>query len=96
LPFGLTNAPSKFIHLMNHVLQDCIGRFVVVYFDDILVCSTSLSFHIGHLRVVLSLLRTNKLYANIYKCTFYVDSVVFTKSALLLVHAIFHASLYAL
>jgi len=62
---------------MNHVLRDCIGRFVVVYFDDILVYSTSLSGHITHLRVVLSLLRTNKLYANIDKCTFCVDNVFF-------------------
>jgi len=62
---------------MNHVLCDCIGIFVIVYFDDILVYSISLNGHIDHLRVVLSLLRTNQLYANIDKCTFSVDSVVF-------------------
>ena len=77
MPFGLTNALSTFMCLMSHVLRDCIGKFVVVYFDDILVFSRSLSGHVGHLRDVLSILKVNQLYANIDKCNFYVDSVVF-------------------
>ena len=43
-------------YIMNHVLRDCICKFVVVYFDDILVYSTSSQLHVSHLRVVLSLL----------------------------------------
>nr|KYP34521.1 Retrotransposable element Tf2 [Cajanus cajan] len=62
---------------MNHVLRECIGKIVVVYFDDILIYSRSQDDHIGHLREVLMLLRQNHLFANVEKCTFCVDHVVF-------------------
>jgi len=75
MPFGLTNAPNTFTRLMNHVLRDCIGKYVVVYFDDILVYSQSLDSYLSHLREVLLVFRQNSLFANIDKCTFCVDSV---------------------
>ena len=57
IPFGLTDSLSTFMRLMNHVLRAFIGKFVVVYFNDILIYSKNINDHVVHLKSVLDVLR---------------------------------------
>jgi hypothetical protein len=77
MAFGLTNAPSTFMRLMNEVLHPFIGKFLLVYFNDILIYSKSLNEHIEHLRAVFCALREARLFANLERCTFCTDRVAF-------------------
>ncbi|KAL0313621.1 UNVERIFIED_CONTAM: Retrovirus-related Pol polyprotein from transposon.6 [Sesamum radiatum] len=70
MPFGLCNAPSTFQALMNQVFEPYLRKFVLVFFDDILIYSKEWGLHMMHLRKVLELLRQHQLYAQQSKCSF--------------------------
>ncbi|GJU25508.1 putative reverse transcriptase domain-containing protein [Tanacetum coccineum] len=77
MPFGLTNAPAVFMDLMNRVCKPYLDRFVIVFIDDILIYSKSRKEHEGHLRLILKLLKEEKLYAKFSKCEFWLSKVQF-------------------
>jgi hypothetical protein len=75
MPFGLTNAPATFQQLMNNIIAQHLRKFVLVFFDDILIYSKNLQQHRAHLNSVLQILRLHQLKAKLSKCTFAVPSV---------------------
>jgi hypothetical protein len=77
MSFSLTNAPAYFMYLMNIVFMDYLDKFVVVFIDDILVCSQNEQEHEEHLRKVLQRLRDCQLYAKLSKCELWISEVLF-------------------
>ncbi|GKC00579.1 putative reverse transcriptase domain-containing protein [Tanacetum coccineum] len=77
MPFGLTNAPAIFMDLMNRVCKPYLDKFVIVFIDDILIYSKSKEENEVHLRLVLELLRKEKLYVKFSRCEFWLQEVHF-------------------
>jgi hypothetical protein len=75
VPFGLKNIPSTFMCLMNGVLRDFLEKFVIILLDDIIIYLKTKEEHGKHLRMVLQVLREQKLYAKLSKCTFYQNQI---------------------
>ncbi|XP_054797653.1 uncharacterized mitochondrial protein AtMg00860-like [Prosopis cineraria] len=70
MPFGLTNAPVTFQSLMNYVFQPFLYKFMLIFFDDILIYSSSWVEHLKHVEDVLRVLDQHKLYVKLSKCSF--------------------------
>jgi len=77
MSFGLTNAPAHFMYLMNSMFMRELDKFVVVFIDDILIYSKNAQDHEKHLRIVLTRLREQQLYAKFSKCEFWLKKVPF-------------------
>ena len=70
MPFGLTNAPTTFQALKNHLFAPHLRKFLLVFFNDILVYSPNLKQHLTHLKTTFEILKTNQLYVKLSKCSF--------------------------
>ena len=77
MSFGLTNAPAAFMDLMNRIFKKYLDKCVIVFIDDILIYSKTKEEHAEHLRIVLEILRKEKLYAKWSKCEFWLNQVQF-------------------
>ena len=75
MPFGLCNASSTFQSLMNHILKPYLRKFVLVFFDDILIYSCTWAAHLQHVDLLLQLLRKHKLFVKMSKCSFGMEEV---------------------
>lgn len=75
MPFGLTNAPSTFQSLMNKIFLPHLRKFILVFFDDILVYSPDSETHLHHLQITFQILRDNQLYLKLSKCQFHSSSI---------------------
>jgi hypothetical protein len=69
--FCLHNARATFMHLMNEELCPCLNSFLIVYLDDILICSSTWEEHMSHLIKVLETMKKHQLLTNLNKCEFY-------------------------
>lgn len=77
MPYGLAGAPSVFQCLINDVLREMLGRYLIAYIDDILIYSKSYQEYVSHVKMVLKQLQAHQLYVKGEKCEFHVTTVKF-------------------
>lgn len=70
MPLKVSNALGVFMEYMNCIFYPYLDQFVVVFIEDILIYSKSNEEHAKHLRIVLQVLKENKLFAKLSKCEF--------------------------
>jgi len=75
LPFGLSNAPATFQTTMNALFRPHLCKFIIIFFDDILIYSTTWEDHLLHLQITFELLSVNQFYLKLSKCSFALQQV---------------------
>nr|GEY55829.1 putative reverse transcriptase domain-containing protein [Tanacetum cinerariifolium] len=88
MPFGLTSVPAVFIDLMKRVCNPYLDKFIIMFIDEIFVYSKGEEEHEKHLKIILELLKKERLYVKFSKCDFWLDSVQF------LGHVIDHSAVH--
>lgn len=71
MPFGLSNASNTFMRFIHQILQPFMGKFMVVYFDGMLMYSMTWASHFDHIRAIFKMLKIECLYVSKNKCSFF-------------------------
>jgi hypothetical protein len=77
MPFGLTNAPATFQSCMNHLFNKQLRKFLLVFFDDLLIYSKTWEEHLQHVEQILAIMKEQSLYAKESKCEFGMTEVLY-------------------
>jgi hypothetical protein len=82
MSFGFTNAPDHFMYLMNSMFMPELGKFIMIFIDDILIYYKNEEKHVKHLRIIIQWLHEHQLYAKFSKCAFWLKEVLFLRHAI--------------
>jgi hypothetical protein len=77
MPFGLTNAPATFQSCMNHIFNKQLRRFLLIFFDDLLIYSKTWEDHLRHINEILNIMKEQSLYAKETKCEFGMTKILY-------------------
>jgi hypothetical protein len=77
MPFGLTNAPATFQSCMNHIFNKQLRKFLLVFFDDLLIYSRTWEDHLRHVDEILNIMEEQSLYAKEAKCEFGLTEILY-------------------